>query len=174
MLHKTLFHIDQINAIQFVTFRTQESVRYYLHKNRPDISQSVSEQQFKQDQFLDICNAGAILNDEIIGKLIAFFKAKNTSCYELIAVSIMPNHIHLLFQQILPLVNIMQKIKGGSAFLINQHYQRRGIVWDRSYFDKVVRTEKQFVMTYQYIKNNAVKAGLKDANQRFYGVYEDE
>ena len=42
------------------------------------------------------------------------------------------------------------------------------------YFDKVVRDEKQFQVTYNYIKNNAYKANLVDADMRFYGIYESE
>ncbi|MFT6985465.1 MAG: putative transposase [Psychromonas sp.] len=174
MICKSLFHIDQINTIQFVTFRTQESIADYLQKNITGIERSTSELQLKQDDFLDNSSAGALLNGELITQLLAFFKSKNTIYYHLIAVSIMPNHVHLLFKQILPLVNIMQKTKGASAFLVNKYCQRKGILWDRGYFDKVVRTERQFQITYQYIKNNALKAGLKDAKQRFYGIYEDQ
>ena len=174
MLHKSLFHIDQKNAIQFVTFRTQESVAYYLEIHNIQTTESISKQQFKLDQFLDNSNAGAILNEEIITLLITFFKSKSTTDYNLIAVSIMPNHVHLLFEQLQPLATIMHKIKGATAFLINKHYRKTGILWDKGYFDKIIRNEKQFQITYQYIKNNAYSAGLKDAESRFYGIYEDE
>ena len=174
MMHKNLFHIDQKNAIQFVTFRTQESVAYYLEKHNIQTTESISKQQFKLDQFLDNSNAGAILNKEVLTLLMTFFKSKNTSCYNLIAVSIMPNHVHLLFEQLQPLATIMHKIKGATAFLINKHDRKTGILWDKGYFDKIIRSEKQFQITYQYIKNNAHSAGLKDAGSRFYGIYEDE
>ena len=111
MIYKSLPHISHINAIQFVTFRTQESVAYYLKKNNIDAAENVSKQQLKLDKFLDNSNAGAILNEEVITLLLSFFKSKNSSCYNLIAVSIMPNHIHLLFEQLQPLTKIMQKIK---------------------------------------------------------------
>lgn len=173
MKRKLLFHIDQKHAIQFVTFRTQESVAYYLRKKNINAAESTSKQQFKQDQFLDNSRAGAILNGNVIPLLIAFFKSKNTTNHNLIAVSIMPNHIHLLFEQIVSLMEIMQKIKGTTAFLVNKHYGRTGTLWERGYFDKIVRTEKQFHITYQYIKNNAYNAELKDADSRFYGIYED-
>ena len=173
MKHKSLMHIDQKNAIQFVTFRTQESVAYYLEKNNINTTESIAKQQLRQDKFLDSSSAGAILNDQVITLLIAFFKSKNTINYNLIAVSIMPNHIHLLFEQIHPLMETMKKLKGATAQLVNKHYRRTGTLWDRGYFDKVVRTEKQFQVTYQYIKNNARSAGLKDADSRFYGVYEE-
>jgi REP element-mobilizing transposase RayT len=174
MANKSLFHIDQKNAIQFVTFRTQESIAYYLKKKNVNAAESSSKQQFKQDKFLDNSCAGAILNGEIISLLLTFFKSQNAISYNLIAVSIMPNHVHLLFEQIHSLAEIMQKIKGATAFLVNKHYGRKGILWDKGYFDKTVRTEKQFCITYQYIKNNAFSAGLKDADCRFYGVYESE
>ncbi len=173
MKRKSLMHIDQKNAIQFVTFRTQESVAYYLAKNNIDTAESIAKQQFRQDKFLDSCSAGAILNGQAIPLLIAFFRSKHTIHYNLIAVSIMPNHIHLLFEQTQPLKDTMKKLKGATAQLVNRHYKRTGTLWDRGYFDKVVRTEKQFQVTYQYIKNNAPSAGLKDAQSRFYGVYEE-
>ena len=174
MTHKSLPHIDQKNAIQFVTFRTEESMAYYLQKNNIDTTESTSKKQLKLDNFLDNSSAGAILNDEVITLLSTFLKSKNTNYYNLIAVSIMPNHIHLLFEQLQPLVVIMRKIKGATAFLINRHYKRTGTLWDRGYFDKIIRTEKQFNVTYQYIKNNAQSAGLTDADSRFYGIYEEE
>ena len=59
MKRKSLMHIDQKNAIQFVTFRTQESVAYYLAKNNINTTESIAKQQLKQDKFLDSSSAGA-------------------------------------------------------------------------------------------------------------------
>ena len=172
-MHKHLFHIDQKNAIQFVTFRTQESITYYLEKHNIKAIENTSKKQFHLDKFLDNSNAGAILNGKIINLMISFLKSNDTVDYNLIAVSIMPNHIHLLFQQLQPLPVIIKRIKGATAFLINKHNKQSGILWDKGYFDKVVRSEKQFEITYQYIKNNAHSAGLNDAEKRFYGIYDE-
>ncbi|WP_025563997.1 transposase [Psychromonas sp. SP041] len=173
-MSSNLFHIDQKNTVQFVTFRTHESVTYYLKKHNKQIIESTAKQQHQLDQFLDTSRAGAILNNETIPLLISLFKSKDKLDYNLFAVSIMPNHVHLLFQQIQPLSLIMQNIKGGSAFVINKYKTESGKLWEKSYYDKAIRTEKQFQITYQYIKNNAYKAELKDAKKRFYGVYESE
>ena len=173
-MSSNLFHIDQNNTVQFVTFRTHESVAYYLKKHNKKIIENNSKQQYQSDQFLDNSRAGAILNNEIISLLISLFKSKDKVDYNLFAVSIMPNHVHLLFQQLQPLSIIMQHIKGNSAFIINKYRTESGKLWEKSYYDKAIRSEKQFQMTYQYIKNNAYKAKLKDANKRFYGVYESE
>jgi len=169
-----LFHINQKNAVQFITFRTYESVAYYLKKHNKEVIENKPKQQYELDQFLDVNRAGAVLNNEIISLLISLFKSKNGIYYHLFAVSIMPNHVHLLFQQLQPLSTIMQNLKGGSAFIINKYRADPKKLWEKSYYDKVIRSEKQFQMTYQYIKNNAYKANIKDASKRFYGMYESE
>ena len=173
-MHKNLAHVDIENAVQFVTFRTQTSVSYYLQKNNLQIIESTSKQQLHLDLFLDNSDAGAILNKEVISLLLNFLRSKDGYEYKLIAASIMPNHIHMLFQQLRPLCSIMHRIKGATAYLINKYYNQTGTLWDKSYFDKVIRSEKQLQITYQYIKNNAYKANLKDADKRFYGIYENE
>jgi REP element-mobilizing transposase RayT len=173
-MHKSLFHVTQKHAVQFITFRTEASVAYYLKKNNIEIIKNTSKEQLHLDEYLDNCSAGAIFYGELILLLINFFKSKDNIEYKLIAVSIMPNHVHLLLQQLQPLSIIMHHIKGASGYLINKYSQRSGKLWDRGYFDKVVRDEKQFQVTYDYIKNNAYKAGLGDANDRFYGIYESK
>lgn len=84
----------------------------------------------------------------------------------------MPNHIHILLIQNNDLAKIMQLIKGGLSFLINKKLDIPGPLWQKDYFDKGIRDEEHFNLTYKYIKNNALKAGLLDADMRFYGLYE--
>jgi len=169
---KSLFHINHPNAIQFVTFRTQESLSYYLQHNNIDATDSAAKQQLEMDKILDVSKAGSILNGSVIELLMQYLLSKNNSLYQLIAVSIMPNHVHIMFEQLVPLTQIMQNVKGGSSLLINRYLDKSGVLWDKSYYDKIVRTEVQFKITYEYIKNNAYKAELADAQHRFYGIYE--
>ena len=169
---KSLFHINHPNAIQFVTFRTQESLSYYLQHNNIDATDSAAKQQLEMDKILDVSKAGSILNGSVIELLMQYLLSKNNSLYQLIAVSIMPNHVHIMFEQLVPLTQIMQNVKGGSSLLINRYLDKSGVLWDKSYYDKIVRTEVQFKITYKYIKNNAYKAELADAQHRFYGIYE--
>ena len=83
----------------------------------------------------------------------------------------MPNHIHVLVKQLDALSNVVRILKGGSAHIVNSMMNRKGKVWSSDYFDKVVRTEEQFRLTYKYMQENAFKVGLIDADTRFYGVY---
>jgi len=91
---------------------------------------------------------------------------------KVIALSVMPNHVHILLIQNDDLAKIVQQIKGGLSFLINKKLNKSGSLWQKDYFDKGIRDEEHLNLAYRYIKNNAVKAGLSDADMRFYGLYE--
>ena len=101
-----------------------------------------------------------------------YLVSKDDLLYKLHCFSIMPNHVHLLFEQKTNLPKIMHDIKGGSAFLINKFLNRSGKFWEKDYFDRYIRNQKHFISTYEYIKYNPIKANLKDSRERFYSVYE--
>ncbi len=165
-------HIDLKNHYQFITFRTHDSVDGFLKKltqqNLPN-----SKQQLAIDQYLDQSNNGAYLNTDVLLLLFEFIKIKDSLLYELIAFCIMPNHVHLLIKPLDTLLKIMQKLKGGSAKLINEKLKRSGRFWAAQYYDKLIRDEKHFLLVYAYIKNNPLVLGEAETSvPRFYGVYE--
>ena len=171
MGRKSLYHFSELDAYQFITFRTQDSIDPYLQKISKMTKITTSEKQMKIDEYCDQSNKGCYLNDEIIDMAMIYIKSLEPDFYQLIAVSIMPNHVHLLIQQKQELRIIMQKIKGAMAYQINKHLSRKGHFWEKSYFDKAIRDERHFNVIYEYIKNNASKANLADKALRFYGVY---
>ena len=164
-------HIDMIGYYQFITFRTHDSLDDFVKKIRTkDISSSVKE--YKIDQYIDNSPKGRYLNDEVLDYLYNYFIGKNKDLYELVAFSIMPNHVHMLFKQNTELPKIMKQIKGATAFKINKILHRKGIFWEENYYDRVIRDEAHFEQVYDYISHNAIKAELSDAKERFYGIYE--
>jgi putative transposase len=50
--------------------------------------------------------------------------------------------------------------KSFTAHAINQSLGRRGAVWSREYFDRMIRNDRQFEATRFYIENNPVAAVL--------------
>jgi len=156
---------------QFVTFRTKQSIDGYMKKLYSS-SDSEKIKQYKIDTYLDKSEHGAFLNKQIVLDIQKYFKNYDKKMYELIALSIMPNHIHLLFKQKDDLKNIMRILKGGSAHIVNKSLGRKGQVWTSDYYDRLIRNETHFSLVYEYIKYNAIKAGLDDAKDRFYGCYE--
>ena len=160
-----------IEHYQFVTFRTKDSIDGYMQKlYEHDDTEKLK--QYKIDSYLDKSENGAFLNGQIVLDIQKYFQGYDKNMYELIALTIMPNHIHILFKQKDELKNIMRILKGGSAHIVNKSLDRKGQVWASDYFDKLIRNEEHFSLVYEYIKHNALKAGVHDASERFYGCYE--
>lgn len=100
------------------------------------------------------------------------------SYYDLQAFCIMPNHVHLLIDTSIQLSNkaeicldeepekyiqlhqIMKKIKGGTAYEANKFLKRTGQFWQKDSYDRLIRDEKEWCNTVDYILNNPVKAKL--------------
>jgi REP element-mobilizing transposase RayT len=151
----------------FVTFRTYKSIDEYVKKiNLLEIDTKIK--QYKIDNYLDSSLKGCHLHDKQITILKDVLFEYDNIDYELIAFAIMPNHIHLLLNPYKKLSKIMQNIKGKSAKKINESLNLSGKFWAREYYDKVIRDEKQFNITIEYILNNPIKANLKDAKDRVY------
>ena len=164
-------HVDLIGYYQFVTFRTHDSIDDYLKRVRnEDISSR--EKEYKIDQYIDLSTKGCYLNGDVLEYLKEFFISKDKSFYDLVSFTVMPNHVHILFKQNEELQKIMKILKGSTSFNINKILERKGTFWEENYYDKVIRDEAHFDTVYEYIKNNPIKAELKDYKERFYGVYE--
>jgi len=166
ILHSNLPHISQNNFYQFITFRTHESTDDYLLKLSSQ-NLKTKELQYSIDKYLDTSNAGVYLNGKVLQITKEYLLNIEKSLCEIVAFSIMPNHIHLLLIQHTDISKIVQHIKGGLSFLINKELKKKGTFWQKDYFDKAIRDEEHFLVTLKYIENNALKAGLKDADERF-------
>lgn len=77
---------------------------------------------------------------------------------------LMPDHVHCLMQlkgdSSLPVV--IKRFKAVSARSINQHLNKQGQVWQRSYYDHCLRKEEDLRHISRYIVANPLRAGLVD------------
>ena len=165
-------HIDAIGYYQFVTFRTYESLDDLIFGMRNKREMGDKQKEYFIDQYSDRSKKGAYLNGDVMRFLKEYFIDKDGELYGLVAFCIMPNHVHIIFKQDRELPTIMQQIKGATAYRINKMLNKKGRFWEGSYYDTIVRDEKHFDTVYHYVKNNPLKAGLKDFKERFYSVYE--
>ncbi len=168
---RNLPHADLIGYYQFLTFRTHDSIDDFLTRLSSE-NISISLKQYKADEYLDHSPKGAYLNGDILLYIKEFLLKQDGDLYDLVSFSIMPNHLHILFKQKMEIARTVQRLKGASSAGINKILQRKGVFWEKGYFDKAIRDEKHFDTVYDYIRKNAVKAGLQDAKERFYGIYE--
>jgi len=83
--------------------------------------------------------------------------------YELCCFVIMPNHIHVLFRPMdgHDLTDILKAWKGFTARQINLQRSDSGTVWQKDYWDLLIRNEKHFLATVNYIQRNPLKARLR-------------
>ncbi len=118
-----------------------------------------------------------ILKNKEIARLIAMeIKRFDGTLYHLLSYCIMPNHVHLIFdtsaqltdgllEDIIPvnyvqLGKIIKTLKGKTARLANQLLGRRGTFWQKDYYDRYIRNDRQLEDVVNYIINNPIKAGL--------------
>ena len=80
---------------------------------------------------------------------------------------VMPDHVHMIFSSLTDelgnpfgLAEIMNSIKGASAHSINKALNRRGPVWQREFFDHVLRSDESARSKAEYICDNPVRKGL--------------
>ncbi|MCD6172402.1 MAG: transposase [Sulfurimonas sp.] len=171
-LHKKLPHIDAKGHYQFVTFRTNDSLDSFIQKLINDTTIKQPIKQYKIDNILDNSVKGAYLNKKVLIYLYNFLKELENEVYRLKCFVIMPNHVHILFEQLKPIDETIRVIKSKSAIAINRLLGKSGKFWAADYYDKVIRDEEHFRKVYEYIKNNSLKVGLC-LEDRFYSVYED-
>ena len=101
---------------------------------------------------------------DIVLKSCLFFNEKRYKSYIL---AIMTDHVHWLVQPLLKseneywsLSSIMHSIKSYSSKEISKVTKHIGTIWQDERYDKIVRNEEEFVNTWEYIRQNPVKANL--------------
>jgi len=74
----------------------------------------------------------------------------------------MGNHIHFLIRPAKgeSLSKIMQWILSVFAIHYNKIIQANGHVWHDRFKSVIINTIRQFILVYEYISNNPIKAGL--------------
>jgi len=56
----------------------------------------------------------------------------------------------------------MHNVKGYSAHAINQQLGRKGPVWQRGFYDRIIRSETDLEEKVRYLWENPLRAGLTE------------
>ncbi|NEQ67369.1 MAG: transposase [Symploca sp. SIO2D2] len=134
-------HWELAGAIYFITFKTWQKLEL-----TPEARQVV----------LDSC---------------LFFHNQRYKTY---AVVIMPDHVHWLMQP-LPksdqeywkLASIIHSIKSYSSNQVAKVMGHGGIVWQDERYDRIMRDERELLKTWNYIRENPVKANLSEIAEQY-------
>ncbi len=167
-------HWQQPGATYFVTFRLHDSLpqdrilqwkteqKTWLRFNpRPWTPRIEREyvRRFPQriERWLDAHHGSCVLRDRDVRRLVSHglshFEGKRHRQH---AWVIMPNHVHVLFSitGTFTLETIVKGWKGFTAREINRINRRRGALWQKDYFDRLVRDEAHFWRCARYIRRN--------------------
>ena len=93
--------------------------------------------------------------------------------YDLIAYSIMPNHVHMILENVRlgpvrradcpsnsPLTEVLRKLKWNTALRANRALHRSGPFWQNESYDHVIRNDAELERTIWYVLENPVRAKL--------------
>ncbi len=106
--------------------------------------------------------------------------------YELYAASVMPDHVHLLFEPQIKqeteegktvfwsLTEILKGIKSASAHRINKGAGRTGPVWEKESFDRMIRSEADLQEKFRYICGNPWESGVVGSSDGYPWLWTQE
>jgi REP element-mobilizing transposase RayT len=104
-----------------------------------------------------------IFKDWRIGRLVVheLRRAQESGDATSIAWVVMPDHFHWLIElHNGDLPKLMQSVKSRSARAINKERGRQETLWQKGYFDRVLRRDEDLKSAARYIIANPMRAGL--------------
>ena len=162
-------HWEQDGKLYFVTFRLADSLpaeivllKLQEYNQLRDACQSTEETHLRVlkdtiDKYLDSGVGKCWLKDlSIREQVIKTLHESDGSDYDLIQYVIMPNHLHLILRTALgkSLKNIIGNIKRKSTYRINRLIGKSVTLWQREYYDYLIRNIQELDILREYIREN--------------------
>jgi type I restriction enzyme R subunit len=142
-------------------------VRTLSEKDRAHFNQTFNR---CREAYLDSCQGRCLLNRPELATIVAdsllHFDGQQ---YHMGDFIVMPNHVHLLavFATAEALKSQCDSWLHYTVFRINQAIGATGKFWQQEPFDHLVRSPEQYEYLWQYIVDNAHKAGLKPGEYHY-------
>ncbi|WP_006788062.1 REP-associated tyrosine transposase [Thiorhodospira sibirica] len=166
-------HYDAHKKFQFITFRLADSLPQEIFKRIDDevkksppslqkINKSKAIERYI-DRGYGCC---ALIHPRMAECMENSLRHFDADRYHLIAWCIMPNHIHVLIEQIGRLSLIIQSWKSFTGRFAMENNEKLGLnipgpsFWMPDYWDRYIRDADHFRDVIHYIHYNPVKAGL--------------
>ncbi|QZE12904.1 transposase [Halosquirtibacter laminarini] len=168
-------HRNKKHLVQSLTLRLSDSLPQYvvekmllIFKNNSSEYHEIDKRK-KYESYLNVCyGCCAMKHFEMASIVFDVLKYHHGKRYDLLAWSIMPNHVHVLIRNN---ENIDRIIWSWKSFISkwafkNQHRYHLGLpsgvkhLWMPEYWDRFIRNEEHFDNTVRYILNNPYDAHL--------------
>ncbi len=171
---RNLPHWEQSGKTVFVTFRLADSIpqdklsvwregesEWAKHHPQPwdESTQLEHDTLFGTaiEQWLDSGFGSCLMKDEgarhIVEEALLNFDGER---YRMYGFVVMPNHVHACFMPLggYTVSDIVQNWKSFTAKAVNKLLGRRGVFWQKEYFDRYIRNERHFERVLRYIHRN--------------------
>ncbi|QTN31938.1 transposase [Akkermansiaceae bacterium] len=176
-------HWQQAAATCFITWRLADSIPQelmakwkreraeWLAKN-PEPWDEALEAEYHRifsteiDRIMDKGHGSCVLRRPPVRAIVSGSFAKfDGSRYTIHSSVVMPNHVHLLVTpaETRKMEDTVRDWKSYSARLINREIgEGSGSLWQKDYFDRIIRDWEHFFRVANYIRRNPGKAGLQE------------
>jgi REP element-mobilizing transposase RayT len=162
-------HWESEGGIYFVTFRLADSLPQSAIRKlrRGELVKPKEEQGLarKLEDFLDHGAGACILREPRIADIVASALRKfDGTRYRMLAWCVMPNHVHVVFQPLgeYDLARILHAWKSFTGVEINRQLSRSGPLWQKEYYDHLIRGGAQLKRAIRYTAENPLRAELKN------------
>jgi REP element-mobilizing transposase RayT len=175
-------HWQQQGALYFITFHLADSLPAHLLAQweteraawldrHPKPWTPEAEREYHErfsgaiEQWLDAGHGSCVLRRrdcaEIVAGALRFFDGERVA---MLAFVVMPNHVHALFvlRDGWMLEQMLHSWKRHSSVRINRLIGKAGQLWQRSYFDRMIRDQQHLENVIRYIRRNPAKAKLRE------------
>ena len=178
-------HWEKDSATYFITFRLADSLpksvldrieseRQAIVKTANQLRRKLSSDERRKiqtlstpviERFLDT-GAGAchLTNPVVAGEVAHALTHFDDKRYRLFSWCVMPNHVHVVVR-LFPgqtLASVVHSWKSFTAKRVNTILGLHGTLWQREYYDHLLRSESEFERAISYVSENPAKANLKD------------
>jgi putative transposase len=143
------------------------------------------------DDYIDNCATGSqsLKLKEVVNIVKEAMHYRDGKEYDLIAYTIMPNHVHMVFTlverfdkslnsrsepntvSLYRVTHILQHLKKNTAIKCNRVLNRTGPFWQHESYDHVIRDADELKRIVEYVLNNPVKAGLAETPEEWNYSY---
>lgn len=167
-------HFECDNLTQHVIFRLADSLpksalaRLDSELGSIPIAKRDIARRKRIDELIDTGHGSCILRKPYAANIVQeSLLAFDSQRYRLLAWVIMPNHVHVLLQLVsgwsaAEIVGSWKKFTARRIHNGRQNLGRASVrsIWQREYWDRVIRDERHYCRTIEYIHLNPVKARL--------------
>lgn len=164
-------HWHQGEKIQFVTIRLGDSLpqerldelkklKTTLSKDRLNSADAKTRELLRAiNRWLDAGYGSCILGDKNVRRIVIdALRHYDGDKYLLLGYVVMPNHVHILLVPLSEnrLGSIVRQFKSYTAKQINVLSGNSGRLWQREYYDTLIRNRAHLLYCIQYIELNPV------------------